>query len=249
MNRGGERGFSIAELLIVSFIFSMFMVACYLMLGQGIAVWGKTESSQNVGFQLQKARTALHRDLLQASRVELETSGSLLWLLSSIGPVGQQAQHDDGRPFWQRNVLYHLAKPTDHDKLFKVSCGRDPALCPHKFLIRTVLDTGAPTHPGSLVSQQEVLIEPKRAKSYAIAPKNFYPKPVLKDVETISVVATGLLYVNFEVNPTGVSPGEVEITLKGFDLTKGGTKVHLGRDDLHQSPLTEEVKFSVFLPD
>lgn len=244
-----RRGFSLPELLIVSFIFSLFLVASYLILSQGLAVWAKTESSQNTSFQLQKARDTLRRDLLSASRVELETSGSELWFLSSIGPQQQQVQHDDGRPFWQRNVLYFLAKPTEHNQIFKVDCGSDPNLCPHKALLRVVVDTGPTTTPDSTAIAEEVLFGLDVAKSLALPPTDLYPNAESRNVEQISVVATGLLSLRFEVDPKGLSPGEVEVTIKGFDLTKSGERVRLGVDDLNDSPLTEEVKFSVFLPD
>ncbi|MCA9780284.1 MAG: prepilin-type N-terminal cleavage/methylation domain-containing protein [Candidatus Eremiobacteraeota bacterium] len=247
MNR--RSGFSIPELLIVSFIFSIFMVASYFILTQGLAVWGKTESSQNSSFQLQKVRSALHRDLLAASHVELEASGSELWFLTSLTPDGEQAQFDDGRPFWQRNVLYYLTTPLDHDKIFKMNCGSDPTRCSHKILVRKVLDTGAVTNPAGLASTQEALMSDKIVNAYALPTVDLYPAPENETVNQVDVIAVGLLSLSFVVDPKGVSRGEVEITVKGFDQTKTNEKINVGKDDLHKSQMTEELKFSVFLPD
>lgn len=249
IRRSAQDGFSIPELLIVSFIFSVFMVASYLILSQGLAVWGKTESSQNSSFQLQKARAALRRDLLGASRVELETGDSSLWFLSSVTPSGEQAQHDDGRPFWQRNILYYLTTPTNHDSLFKVDCGSDPSRCSHKILLRKTIDTGPTSTPTGLEVYQETLMSPRDMLAFAGAPSGLYPTPEREEIKKLSVIAQGLLSFSVAQDPRGVSPGEVEVTIKAFDLTKTNENIRLGNDDLHKSQLTEELKFSVFLPD
>ena len=180
--------------------------------------------------------------------MELETTGDLLWFLTSISPQGGQAQHDDGRPFWQRNTLYYLAKPLNHQEIFQTDCGTDPGLCPHKILIRKILDTGVPTTPDGLATTEEQVMTSQAARSFATTPSGLYPLPE-EGVESVDVIATGLLSLSFAVNPKGVSPGEVEVTLKGFDLTKGHEKVRLGLDDLTESTRTEELRFSVFLPD
>lgn len=259
--RARQAGFSLLEVLVVCTIFSLFLLVSYGLLSSGIGVWQRTSSSQDVSFQLGKARARLCDDLRPAAFAKVQvgrapspapgqTEGDVLWFLSAIDPsTGAFCRKaTDGLPFYQRNVVYYLAAPTDHDALYGVSCASNTdARCPHKFLIRRVFDRPQPTLPTSPPRLEEAIMLPGALGTLLPRPTGFGLRLPNTQAESDELVATGMLSWQV-VRGAGVSAvdREIRITMSGFDAMDAGKKVQLGREDLSNSAYTHTIQFSVF---
>jgi hypothetical protein len=256
----GRGAFALTELLLVTAMFSGFLLVSYLLLSSGMASWQRTANVQDVAFQLARARVALSEDLRQSSMASLavsqlpnpgagQTEGNVLWLLSALDPTsGEMARDEDGKPLWQRNILYYSTVPTDHDQLFGQSCQGQDGRCPHKFLVRRVFDTGTVTTPSSPRGKMEKLMTPGEVKTRAQAPGGWELKITGPAAESQQLVASGLVDFQVRLAPAG-SPweDEVEVHLSGFDLQLAGqTLAGLGSQDLRNSPYTRHAVFAVY---
>ncbi len=245
MKRESGAGFSLPELLIVITIFSGFLLLVHYLLSSGLGAWRRTASSQDSGLQLVKAQKALRNDL-QASGVTVTTiasSGDALWMLSAVDPDnGEILRKDDGTPLWRRNVLYYLAIPTEHDRIFRQACLNRPYHCPHKLLIRRVFD-----HPNSPAPDDDIeaLMTEAEFRARALATSGMSPNISGPVAESTDIVATGM--VSFEVHRgAGDWSGEIEYRLRAFNGEGVGKVSALGREDLRNSPFTHEILGSVF---
>lgn len=256
MKRRTGRGFSLPELLIVSAIFSGFLVVSYLLLHSGLGVWTKTAGSQDVDMELLKARDTLRRDLLQASFVQCRVShyptlagadntGDVLWMLSAEDPTtGELARDSEGTPFWQRNVVYYCVVPTDHDKYYGTACGASkPADCPHKLLVRRVIDDGTPTRPGSRAKNEEALLDTVTLGGLFVVPTD--RRSIPGGDSNTQVVAGGVLDFKVSLAPEAEWPEEVRVQLVGLPEKVDGKRLELGKGDPHASSYAHSLLFSV----
>ncbi len=250
------RGFSLPELLLVVTLFSAFLLSVHYLLSAGLQSWRRTASSQDARIQLSKAHRALQDDLRATGITSCEiadsaslatpTSGSVLWLLSALDSNGsQRCRKEDGTPFWQRNVLYYLCTPTDHDKLFGTSCQVQPFFCPHKVLVRRVYDAQLVTRPTSPEANIEELMSVAQIKTRALPPRNLNSAFPGAPSEKSEIVATGLLDFTVTKGSEGW-PGEVVFRLKAFQADSAGKVSRIGQEDLRNSPFTHEALGSVF---
>ena len=253
MKGESRAGFSLPELLIVITIFSGFLLIVHYLLSSGFGAWRRTASSQDSGLQLAKAQKALRNDL-QASGVTVATiassphflpasSGDALWMLSAVEPEqGEILRKDDGTPLWRRNILYYLAVPTEHARIFGQSCLNKPYHCPHKLLIRRVFDGANEPTPDDDI---EAMMTEVEIRQRAIAPAVISPDISGPAAERTDIVATGM--VSFEVRRgSGDWSGEIEYRLRAFNGEGVGKVSALGREDLRNSPFTHEILGSVF---
>ena len=252
--RARPHGFSIVELILVAAIFSLFLLVSYLLLNSGLGVWQKTASSQDATFEMSKVRSSLTRDLRETSFEECAVagappvpgSGRAIWFLSAVHPAtGIFAQRADGSPLWQRNIVYYLTVPSDHDALFGMHCAGQDDRCPHKFLVRRVFDTGPATDPGSAITQQETLLSPGQVGDLLGRPQGYGLNISGPTAESQELVATGLLDFEVELQP-GPWEHEIQVTVSAFNVQEAGKKFALGSESLKQTPYTHHLLFSVF---
>jgi hypothetical protein len=268
------KGFTVLELFVVLGIFSIMLTVTSMLLKQSVWVWTSGDSREDASSILRKARSALARDLNHAD-LEPAKSGQLhfaqtqvpqslgggdaIWFLSPVDSNGEFAKDRDGYPFWQRNVLFYLAKPANHDEMFATSClaGDDPGgddFCPHKTLVRVVIDNPPVTEPLSPPSAgnpspatPELLIPPEEISNYLMPPVGF-DVPALQDkegVESVQIVATRLLW--FKVAPSpGAPQAGLEIDLRAAPLAEVSKQVAVGKTSLLEAPNTMRNLFSVF---
>lgn len=254
-----ERGFTVIELMLVAAIFSSFLIVSYMLLSAGFATWRKTEGRQDMDLEFSKAAAALRRDLRDSSFRQCATAatpwlppgeprGNALWLLSAIDPAsGDYVRKADGTPFWQRNILYYLAIPTDHDKLYGVRCQTNRRnFCPHGVLVRRVFDIDPQTSPAAAESKMERLMTNGEAGDRMERPMDLQSALGNPEAESEEIVATGLVDFQVRLAPSTRWPSEVEIQLTGFQLAEAGKTLALGNEDLSQSPYTKHALFSLF---
>ena len=147
--------------------------------------------------------TALHQTT--DGKIFVGTRG--LGMLSSEDDAGVHIRDTDGLPIYQKNVLYYLVRPNNHNTISDgITCtindgaypNGDP-FCPHKILIRKVIRKEAnAADPETLLTQAEV-------DAYLTLPDGYdlsgmtgeYGTPGVKNGE-IRVVGNSLL--SFEVD-------------------------------------------------
>ncbi len=250
-----RRGFSLPELLVVCAVFAGVLVMVFGLVNAGMSTWHQTSSSQDTHFQLNQASSKLMGELSLSSVGQVEVAavphlpGSearAIWFLSAIDPVsGEFARTEEGEAFWQRNVLYYLSVPTDHDKLFGLKCDAKDTRCPHKFLVRRVIDTGFPTAPDSAPSREERLLTAVQARGYMKQPSGYGLNLSRPASEKDELVAQGLLDFQVVVGPDRW-PDEIMLTISGFSAQEAGKKFALGKQDLKDSSYTHTVVQSCF---
>lgn len=256
-----KRGLTLIELAVAVGLFSLLMLVVAALFARTADVWRSINSADTAHRELRKARAALGRDLALANPARLSRApvpsslgggpdGEALWFLSPVDPASGQLVHkqDSSQPFWQRNILYYLVVPDDHDATFGMSCIGAPgpngyeAACPHKVLIRKEIDSGVATIPSDEATE-EVLVSD-------IAP--YLTRPAGYDLSGMSepglqearIVAVNLL--TFESAATGVA-GEVTVDLRAVAIEEARREISLGTLVVYAGPYTRLGAFSVFL--
>lgn len=246
--------------MVTASVFSLLLAILGVLFLKSLELWRGSSAGSDVQTEFLKARPLLQSDLVLTSptlwqRSEVPSSlgggkdGQAVWFLSPVDPSSSKVitRTSDGSPVWQRTVLYYLTVPTDHNSLFGSTCagGSGPngfnQTCPHKVLIKKVIDTGTKTLPDDS-STEETL--PSNMESYLTRPVG-YDVSGLKEsgVEEVKLVAKNLL--SFLVQP-GVEPSEIEVVLSAVPLEQIRREVALGTTLLHENRLLQESRFSVF---
>jgi len=207
--------------------------------------------------EMRRARATLERDLILANSGQIGRSrmpdylggggdtGESLWFLSPVDPAsGQTVLREDGKPCWQRNILYYITIPLNHDQLFGMHCqggmgsnGFDDR-CPHKVLVRRVIDSG---HATVDEATQETLLAGSAIGAYLVRPMNLqFPQGKL--------VATGLLHFSTLSGPPPASiPTEIFVDLRSLSLEEAQRHARVGLDSFFGSRFESRAPFSVYL--
>ncbi len=261
-----KRGFSIPEVLTALTLFALMILIMTAAFKGSTQVWRRSSGVSVVQTQLGKAAAALARELENADFEEVRVSdgpntlgaapdGSAIWFLSSVEPgSGTPLRKDDGSPFWQRNVLIYAVVPSAHTQTFGTLCqggfgpdGFDDH-CPHKILVRKVIDRAPATDPSDETTE-ETLLTPSEVAGYLTRPQGFDLNPMLAEpgVEQATVLANSLLYARFVLEPQPASyPEEIEIDLRSVMIAQAQREVAVGQVSLSSHPLTVQRLFSVF---
>ncbi|MGE0491033.1 MAG: type II secretion system protein J [Vulcanimicrobiota bacterium] len=254
-----QRGFSLPELLTAVGLFSILAIMTLLLMTRGMEHWRHRSGGQTVALSLSSASRRLEADLglAGASTINLANGpaslaggaadGQALWFLSAIDPLTGEFAHDlDGNPFWQRNILYYLVVPQRHQQLYGYDCQGGSAglddFCPHKILLRKVIDSGVPTDPTTdpEASQEQILTD---ITPYLTRPDGLDISAMNGEagLESVEVVATRLLY--FEVTRTG---SEVVVDLRASSTPNLERSLRVGSVSLRSRPETSQYRRSFF---
>lgn len=247
--KGVRRGLSLPELLLTVTLFSLFLIIPYQVMKSARTIDLRTASSQDVGVQLRKAYFSLEKDLRVASCLQMnfyETEDhSVLWFLSAVDhETGGFSLKDDGKPFWQRNIIYFTAIAKDHDSYYGVRCS-PPSYCSHKVLVRRVVDTGPSTSPDSAESEIEELLPPSLVQDWVEQPRSLGDLDFSNAARKERVIATGLIDFKIVLEPEGWGK-EVSCSLKGFSHEEAGKNFAIGSQPLESAPFTHELEASFF---
>lgn len=266
MARSGSRsrrGYTLLELAVTTGLFAALLVVTAALFTQTMRFWRSSSSSDTANRELRKARGALARDLALASAAQLDRGpvpsslggaddGEALWFLSPVDPNSGQAAHlQAGGPFWQRNVLYYLVVPANHDATFGMSCTGTPdgasgyeSACGHKVLVRKQIDSGPATDATDEASIETLLPD---VAVYMTRPNGFDTSGMLAEpgLEDVEIVASYLLH--FE-SATGGIPNAVDIDLRAVALEDAQKEISLGSISvLMMERFTRHAPFSAFL--
>jgi prepilin-type N-terminal cleavage/methylation domain-containing protein len=259
-----KRGFTLLETVVSISIFSVALMVLGLALTSSRNLLAETTGSSNASQELRKVYLALEEDIRASAYSETETgvsivgpgsgiSGDAFWFLSAKDPAtGISARASNGRPLWQRNILYYTAVPTNHAALYGYDCtggansdGYD-VQCPHKVLIRKVIDSGGVTTPTDEATQ-ESLLAPSAIATHLTAPAGFLVPLSGASEEEAKVVAPAVLTFRVAKAPVSATwPDELSFSLQATSLQELGKGVAVGTTDLESAPQTESMEFSIF---
>ena len=211
------RAVSLAEVVIAFALFSLLSLILATALHQSSKVWRRSSGQKDASLRLRKVASRLESEIAMASLGEMTIApvpaslpaggydGDALWFLSHINPVdGKAYLKSDGTPFWQCNVLYYAAVPKNVGQLstYTIRAGSDPDSyedrCPHKVLIRKVIDLGTDTDPTDEDTAEMLLTDPSE---YLTRPEVFDTRPMNGESDLLSaeIVATELLLFRAQV--------------------------------------------------
>lgn len=266
-----RRGATLFEVIITTGLFSLMVIAMFLILRGGMRAWYNVESRQKAQRDLRRTNLRVLDDLKTTGYSRLDTkpwgqgkfganNGDALWFLSSQVPssypapfAGSFARNPtSGEPVWQVNVLYYLAVPDDHTTCagFADADGYDTG-CPHKYLIKKVIDqtdqSAAPNDPANA----ESLLTPAQVDAYLDSPTTAFN---LNGMTTgavvpgsVQIIADSLLTFRVE-RP---SPPLVELTTRAVRVLEAKRaregNLPLGQDDMTGDPFTIEYQ-SILVP-
>ncbi len=256
----GRKGVTLIEMAVVMAVFSVALLVVAALFGEVTDLYREIDSTDAARREMRKARRALEQDLVLASPTQLNRAivpaslasggdGEAIWFLSAVDPAtGDLVRKTNGSPFWQRNVLYYLVVLSN----LGTGCvgGSGPTglddRCPHKVLIRKVLDIGAPT----LITDEtsEEILAPD-VSSYLTRPDRFDVSSMVGgEVESATIVATGLLtFSSLPAPPPENLANQVLLDLRAVSVEDASREVAVGSASLYNSRFTEILNFSIFL--
>lgn len=245
-----RRAFTLTEMLMAVTVFSLVLVFSVVILSSTRKVWQKVNASNDAGMVLRKAAFRLSQDLAGAGRDGLATCangtgsskmGEALWMLSAEDPAGGRfVRGPGGGAFWQKNVLYYLTVPQDHDARYQMSCQSWDRVCPHKILLRKVIDTGPATTPTSADGDIETLLTEADAVAYMTGPATLDLDPMLSEPGVVSVdlVTTRLLDSDVTLKQAGGHTTEVAFKLESALWEHARNRIAVGRDPFPPNTFT-----------
>jgi hypothetical protein len=249
----------------VSFsLFTLIGVTLSLAFVKSAEVWRNVSNSSDSALNLRKARTLLTPDLQRTSFANIRTltgptslgpiDGDAICFLSAVDPAtGLAVRKSDGTLFWQRNILYYLVVPDNHSATFGVDCtGSADANgyeenCPHKILIRKIIDAGTPTDPADEATE-EVLLTTSQISTYLTRPTGFNTsnmngEPGLADIR---LAANFLLTFRADLAPDTQWQREVRILCSAVKIRTAERELSIGNTPLSQTKFVRVLRLSLF---
>ncbi len=249
MTPKSSRGFSLAELLMALTLLSMIVLFSFLYLDRSQRLWRRVNASSSAGQSLRKASARLGPDLRNCGKKEIDTTtngtgtqrlGDAVWFLSAEHPDdGTFVRTDGGGSFWQRNILYYLTVPLDHDSRYGTACHAWERVCPHKILLRKVIDSGPATTPASPESAKEELLTVAQAAAYLTRPATLDLSTASEPgVTKVEYVTGTLLDLRVELEKSGESVLEVRCDLEAPLLEDARGHVAVGQQPFPANTFT-----------
>jgi hypothetical protein len=257
------RGVTLLELVVGFSLFSLIGLLLVFAFTQAGNVYRAVSGSTDSRIVLGKSQAVLQRDL---ERTKFSTVGvgpglnslgpldsDVIWFLSAVNPATERLERKvDGSPFWQCNILYYAAVPANHATHVGFNCtgGADAegyeVQCPHKVLVRMVIDKGTPTDPAN-ESTEETLLTPGEAAAYLGRPDGFNTATLSgAGLLQTSLPATNLLTFRAELNPDSVSQREIRMRVGAVATLSAQRQLAIGQTRLDQTEHYSNVRFSVF---
>lgn len=258
MKTAVNRGFAILELLVALGLVSIVSLALFATMSYALTAWRSTESRQAALAQLNLASNSLIKDLAGTDKNQLLSAtvpglsghqGDALWFLSAYEPGADDRfvrSRETGKPIWQTNVLYYLIQPQNHSTISNgVVCnavdggGGYDSGCPHKVLVRKVVDLVAQPDPLD-EANQEVLMTPGQAAAQLTAPLGFSTSNLLAEPGVVPEGATlaGRDLLWFRVTRDVPAPGVTTLDLRTVRIDEARREVPVGTVNLLQTKHT-----------
>jgi len=252
-------------MLLAMTITALIFAVTQALLVRTIDTWWKVNANADAQQQLYKAQSFLERDLAGAAyetedgretiRIEKAPAelvhltgadGDVLWFLSAVDPVSGNFVRREGKPHWQRNILYYAVTPTSLETFGFTGAGFNQgdyeSACPFKVLIRKEIDFGEVTDPDSdpepLISYSDLLA--------------FLDRPAGYDV-------SGMIQPNVEVRPVSgniltfratLEPATrgVVLDLRATAIDRARREKPIGDRDLSGDAATQQLLLTLYPP-
>ena len=258
------KGVTLIELVVAFGLFSLIGLILALAFRASTEVYRNVDGATDARTVLGKAEASLLRDLertgFRSIRVRQGSNslgpidGDAVWFLSAINPAtGEYMRKPDGSPFWQTNILYYTSVPSGHAALVGVNCSGGSNAegyevnCPHKVLIRKVIDEASETTDPTNSSTEEILIDASDIGNY-LTRINGYDATAFSEAGLLdsSLPATNLLTFRVQLAPDSRAEREVSIQLGAVSTKTAQREVPIGQTALDQSRHLSTRVFSVF---
>lgn len=249
LQKNSTRGYTILELSLSLAIFGIILVTTSFILFQTQNVWVSSDAEEAAAVRLRAALARLDHDVAYASADSLSQTkvpaslsgggndGDAFWFLSPIDPTTEQlVRNDDGQPIWQRNILYYLVVPSDEAGCQGKS-GPDgyEQGCPHKVLVRKVIDNRSGGEQVLLKDVKGYLTRPLKADA-SVAPG--------PNVDDSHIVGTSLLWFRILPDPAN-SEGARIVDGRSVALELAQRNATVGPKAYASGPYTRQTLLSV----
>lgn len=245
-------GLSLLEVTLATALMGLLLTVLGAALKQSQEVFRNINGATDASQSLRRLAVALNRDLQRAKLDEIgitTTPASLvapdsraLWMLSNIDPAtGKACYRGDGKPFWVCNILFYASIPTQHAQLFGSTCagGAGPDglddRCPHKFLIRKVIDSGAATNLSDDSTVETLLTPAQVSASYLTRPAKFDVSGMRSEAGVSEARLLSPLLLGFDSTKT---LGEVTVNFRATTLPRAQRAIAVGTTSLYNSQYT-----------
>ena len=247
---------TLPEIILCLGLFSAIMLMSVIFLTRGKSLFASVSGSTDANNRMQKALGLIVRDLQTANYKQIQIASvppslgagldgcALAFLSPRDAATGQVCEDKNGDLFWQRNIIYYLVVPNGHSGC---SGGAGPGgfddHCPHKTLIRKVVDTPPATTPTSNLETPLASLAPYLTRPINNDASAMYAEP---GVSQVSVVMTNLLWFVVTNRPDPNTPGEIMIDMRAVSLDSAQATIQLGQVPLATGPFTLQQLTSVF---
>ena len=241
-----RRGFTLPEILVAMTVASLLFAFGYALLDMATRSYHQVSGHEDGELQMKKLSRQLQKDITGSTTVGIQTApvpdpagkaGDAICFLSlqaDDNARGPACTDDGGTPFYQRNVMYYVARPQGDTCAGMADADGFEDSCPHKIAIRKVVDSDRPTQPLPAGDPANDTEEPLADLSpYLTRPApNYNITPMLAepDVTSVEVIAVNILTMRVRMAPDPTVPGEVQIELRTFNEQGSRKTVRLGQE-------------------
>lgn len=260
----GRRGATLIEMGVTLGIFSLLSLLLAVSFTKSHELWRKTSGGSEAQHNLRRLRIRLTQDLNKTSFTSVGSGrslgslgpvdGSALWFLSPVNQTsGDYIRTSTGTPFWQHHILYYVVVPNDHNQLVGFDCagGADAegfeVQCPHKVVIRKVIDIGDLADPANESTKETPFAKadpPVDVSKYLTRPQGLDTSAMLLEdgVLEAGIVASGILSFNVTVAADADRPREIKIESASASIPSAQRVLQIGQEPLkgtvHESRVT-----------
>lgn len=259
-----SKAFSVLEIMLSMALFALLMALLVSALRQSQRIYRTVQGSSDADSQLKRVAHRMRQEIAAASRTSLSRAqvpahlaggadGDAVWFLSDVDRFGRIYRKTDGTPFWQNNVIYYLVVPANHASLYGFNCqgvnvaGYEDA-CPHKVLIRKVIDNPSNGATNSAVeSTEDELLSAAQMANYLTQPNGLKLTAMSSEPGAVaaSVMARALLTMRVYAFSPPAQNTEVRVDLRAVGLASAQREMAVGRTALSDSPHTAQWEFSI----
>jgi len=257
-------GFSLLELSISFTLLSFLLLVLGAALSDSQRIWRDVWGANQASSQLKRACAGLQREIALTNQVYARSvpahlagggwDGDAIWFTSATDPAtGQIARKANGSPLYLRNILYYLIVPRGHAGIYGFDCagGIGPNnyddRCPHKVLVRKVIDYNGPS---SNESNEEQPMSSTEVAAFLTQPNGLDVSSMTSEstggaqVGPVQLVARDLLWLTCN-SKAPASPLPVQLELRASNLLRVHKELAVGRGSLYSAGTTEEVRLSL----
>ena len=252
------RAVTLIEMSVAMGIFSLLGLLLAASFSKSHDLWQRVSGGSDAQHSLRKVRNRLTRDLNRTSFESVGTmngpssvgpfDGSALWFLSPIdSTTGEFVRTSTGTPFWQNHILYYAVIPNNHNELVGYDCSGGPddegfeVQCPHKLVIRKVIDNGPladPTDERTIeLPFQEAdpqIEEADILNRYLTRPNGLDTSAMLSEegVVDVSIVSANILSFQASIAPDPGQPREIRVETASVSIPSASSTIRIGQEPL-----------------